>query len=231
MIGKQFNLTADCLPVPTCGLNHNPPIATFESSIPRSTTCLCRSLPTRKMFALPVQELTDYERSIECADVNAYVAPSCGGGAPNATWDNSVNPVGLNGPSASGAECLTHASSAGANRGQDLLDPSPWPTNPMKITSQSGPQNGNFVTTSNSVVTIPIIDPSSVPRIWWPSHGGGFHAGVHQPWSTTEALGTTAGDINVIVMNIAGCSATANSANPVVGGAGTSPIPVRLISP
>jgi len=38
------------------------------------------------------------------------------------------------------------------------------------------------------------------------------------------------GSINVTVLNIAGCSSTNNGANPVVGGSGTSPIPVRLIT-
>jgi hypothetical protein len=42
--------------------------------------------------------------------------------------------------------------------------------------------------------------------------------------------GTNLGDINVTVLNIAGCSTTPNGANPV-GGPGTSPIPVRLITP
>jgi hypothetical protein len=39
------------------------------------------------------------------------------------------------------------------------------------------------------------------------------------------------GDIQINVLNIAGCSATNNGANPVVGGSGTSPVPVRLITP
>jgi len=40
-----------------------------------------------------------------------------------------------------------------------------------------------------------------------------------------------AGDINVTVLNIAGCSNSPNTAAAVVGGSGTSPIPVRLITP
>jgi hypothetical protein len=42
--------------------------------------------------------------------------------------------------------------------------------------------------------------------------------------------GTNIGDINVTVLNIVGCSTTPTGANPVVG-PGTSPIPVRLITP
>jgi hypothetical protein len=43
--------------------------------------------------------------------------------------------------------------------------------------------------------------------------------------------GTTAGDIKVTVLNISGCSSTPNVAAPPVVGSGTSPVPVRLITP
>jgi hypothetical protein len=38
-------------------------------------------------------------------------------------------------------------------------------------------------------------------------------------------------DIQVTVLNIAGCSAINNGANPIVGDSGSSPVPVRLITP
>jgi hypothetical protein len=42
-----------------------------------------------------------------------------------------------------------------------------------------------------------------------------------------------AGDINITVLNIAGCAGSSASTGnpPVVGGSGTSPVPVRLITP
>jgi hypothetical protein len=43
-------------------------------------------------------------------------------------------------------------------------------------------------------------------------------------------LPSTPGDINITVLNIVGCSTTPTGANPVVG-PGTSPVPVRLITP
>jgi hypothetical protein len=41
------------------------------------------------------------------------------------------------------------------------------------------------------------------------------------------------GDIQVTVLNIAGCSnnSTNNGVTPVIGDSGTSPVPVRLITP
>jgi hypothetical protein len=107
---------------------------------------------------------TDYEQSIECADVTtSYTVLSCGGGATNLQWDNGVNPGGAGGLSALGAECLIHATAAGNNKGQDTLNPGPWPTSPMQITAESGPQSGNLVTNSSSIVTIPIIDTAGIP--------------------------------------------------------------------
>jgi hypothetical protein len=101
----------------------------------------------------------------------------------------------------------------------------------MKITADSGPFNTQLVTTSSSIVTIPILDNASV----FPATGGTVSVvGYLQAFINQIDSGTglaPAGSINITVLNIAGCSATNNGAPPVVGGAGTSPIPVRLITP
>jgi Flp pilus assembly protein TadG len=177
---------------------------------------------------------TDYEQSIECADVaTSYQVLSCGGGAAYLQWDSTVNPgAPPNGNNATplGAECLIHASNYGPLQGQDLLDPSPWPSNPMQIRAQSGPQNGNLVTTSNSIVTIPIFDQTPFTPTFTPTTV--TVVGFLQAFINQVDLGPSppAGSINITVLNIAGCSSTNNGANPVVGGSGTSPIPVRLIT-
>jgi hypothetical protein len=91
-------------------------------------------------------------------------------------------------------------------------------------------KSGSLVTTSSSIVTIPIIDTTN-PLV----HGGGAVTvvGFLQAFINQVDDGTTApaGSINITVLNIAGCSATNNAANPVGGGSGTSPVPVRLIGP
>jgi Putative Flp pilus-assembly TadE/G-like len=232
--GETFNLTADCAPGPGCALADNPPKAIPSTTNPPKVEYVPLQVVANSKNVCPAcAGATDYEQSIECADVNTYIAPSCGGGAPNATWDNSVNPGagGVTGLSASGAVCLTHATSAGLGRGQDVLDPSPWPGNPMTITV---PLSGNLVTTSSSIVTIPIID-TCVGAGCFPAAGGavtviGFMQAFINQVQDGGTPGTTAGDINITVLNIAGCSASPNGANPVVGGAGTSPVPVRLIT-
>jgi hypothetical protein len=101
----------------------------------------------------------------------------------------------------------------------------------MKITAQSGPQNGNLVTTSSSIVTIPLIDTGSFP----PTGGSVVIDGFMQAFIDEVHGGgnpSHQGDIQVTVLNIAGCSnnSTSSGLTPVVGGAGTSPIPVRLIT-
>jgi len=173
-----------------------------------------------------------YEEGIECADANSYAYLSCGGGSTQAQWDNMVNPGTLAGPTATGAECLIHATGAGSGMGQDTIDTSLWPTGPMNIMAGSGPQSGNVVSTSNSVVTIPIVDNTVIVNGGGPVTIVGYLQAFIDEVEPTGVLGQyNAGDLLVHVLNIAGCSSTNNGAKPIVGGTGTSPIPVRLITP
>jgi hypothetical protein len=239
IVGKQFNLTADCqVGLPTCSvLPDNPPKVPSSSTAtnPQVDYVPAQVTPTNPKNVCPVcAGATDYEQSIECADANAYAVLSCGGGAANATWDNSNNPGGGTGLSASGAECLINAPTSSMGQGQDIFnDPGPWPAAPFQIQAgTNNPQSPKLVTTSSSIVTIPIIDNTN-PLIT--SQGpvtivGFMQAFINQVQSGGTP-GTTAGDIQITVLNIAGCSATPNTANPVVGVSGTSPIPVRLIAP
>jgi hypothetical protein len=246
VIGETLNLTADCVsPGPGCTLLSpgNPPgigpANSYSPSYPQVEyvpgLVTPPSSPNPNVCSSTCTGTTNYELSIECADVStSYRVLSCGGGATSAQWDNTVYPGGLTGLSALGAECLINASSHGLNKGQDLLDPTPWPDNPMKITAQSGLQDGNFVTTSSSIVTIPIID-NTPANFQVGSPYGVTVVGFIQAFINEVRGGnpTHQGDINVTVLNIAGCSngSTNIGVTPVVGGSGSSPIPVRLITP
>jgi hypothetical protein len=219
-----------CHPAP------NPPGA-FSASAVQYVPAVVNTVNTQNVCPA-CAGTTDFERSIECADVaTSYQVLSCGGGTVQIQWDDGTNP-GVKGTNATslGGQCLTHASSEGAGQGQDLLQPtSLWPTVPFQFKAQSGPQNGNLVTTSNSIVTIPILDRKTA----LPAGGGvvtldGFLQAFINYVDTGTGGGTTPppeGSINITVLNIVGCSNTNNGAPPVVGGAGTSPIPVRLITP
>src|SRR6202041_2076516 len=111
------------------------------------------------------------------------------------------------------------------NKGQDQLDPNGWPDNPMQITAQSGAQNGKLVTTSSSIVTIPIVDTTNSI----PATGGNIKIAGYMQAFINEVRGgggASAGDIEVTVLNIAGCSSvsTNSGVTPVVGGSGSSPV-------
>lgn len=244
VIGETLNLTADCAsPGPGCTLLSpgNPPGIGPANSLPNypqveyvPALVTTPSSPNPNVCPSTCTGTTDYEQSIECADVTtSYTVLSCGGGATNAHWDSTVYPGGLTGLSALGAECLINASTHGINKGQDKLDnPGPWPTSPMQITAESPPQKGNFVTTSSSIVTIPIID-NTTANFQVGSPYGVIVVGFLQAFIDEVHGGTHPGDIGVHVLNIVGCSnsSTNSGVTPVVGGSSTSPIPVRLITP
>jgi hypothetical protein len=232
VIGKSFNLTADCRDRPhdSCNLRHTPPKATYDSEnpqvdyVPAQITANANDVCPSPSSCTENDAYPDYQGSVQCHDVNPY---PCGGPNNNTTWDNTVNPGKMDGPSAMGAECLINA----ANGQDQLQNLGTWPAAPFQFKAQSGPQNGNTLTTSNSIVTIPIIDPKTFQR---DSPLGVTVVGFMQAFINQVQDGsdnTTAGDINITVLNIAGCSATPNAAPAVVGGSGTSPIPVRLITP
>jgi hypothetical protein len=233
VIGETFNLTADCKGGGAgCALRngHNPPKATYSVTnrqvdyVPAVVTTSPNDVCPSVASCTENPTYPNYQYGIQCSNVNPNPYP-CGGTVNNTTWDNTVNPRGPGGPSALGTECLIRAAS-----GQDLLqNVGLWPAVPFEFEAQSGPQNGNVVTTSSSIVTIPIIDPKTfqVDAPLGVTVIGFMQAFINQVQDGTG--GTIPGDINVTVLNIAACSTTPNGANPVVG-QGTSPIPVRLIT-
>jgi hypothetical protein len=250
VIGEPLNLTPDCPPVPNCNTlisNPNPPgigqqsthVPPYPPAYPQVEYVPAQVTPnSNDVCPLPASctenaQYPDYQHSIQCHDVNPY---PCGGSVNNFSWDPTVNPrhpFRHNGPSALGAECLIRASNSGSGQGQDVLqDPSPWPAAPFQFAAQSGPQAGNVVTTSSSIVTIPIIDNTAANFHSTGTYGvtivGFMQAFINQVQDGNG--GTYLGDINVTVLNIVGCSTTPTGANPVVG-SGTSPVPVRLITP
>lgn len=241
VVGEEFYLHADCqIPIGTpCALAHNPPgIANGWNGGHHSVDYVPALITANSgSNVCPACEgATDYERSIECADVTtSYQVLSCGGGTANAQWDHNISPGGSTGLSALGAECLTNATGTGNNQGQDAIDNlGPWPTSPMQIKAGSGAQKGNLVTTSSSIVTIPILDISQGAI---PASGGNITiAGYLQAFIEQVHGGGNAqhqGDIEIRVLNITGCGSASTNLNvtPVIGGSGTSPVPVRLIAP
>jgi|HubBroStandDraft_5_1064220.scaffolds.fasta_scaffold41399_3 hypothetical protein len=174
-----------------------------------------------------------FEEGTACCYAATYF---CGGNQPNADWDPTVSPEHgrATGPAAVATECLIHASTTGPGNGQDLLDyPSAWPSGPAQITAgTANPMSSQVVTTSSSIVTIPIIAPAGFTP---PNPGpvtvlGFLQAFVNEVSNNTGPPNHT-GEINITVMNVIACSQTPNGNAPIIGGNGASAIPVRLISP
>jgi hypothetical protein len=252
VIGEQLNLTPDCPPGPNCNIlisNPQPPgIGTSLSAkgppypppypqveyVPAQVTPNSNDVCPSPASCTENAQYPDYQHSIQCHDVNPY---PCGGSVNNFSWDPTVNPRHPNrhtGPSALGAECLIRATDWGSGQGQDVLqNPGGWPATPFQFLAQSGPQNTNVVTTSSSIVTIPIIDTSNTTIFQSGIPYGVTVVGFMQAFINQVQDGTgvtNLGDINLTVLNIVGCSTTPTGANPVVG-PGTSPVPIRLITP
>src|SRR5580693_3858779 len=171
VIGETFNLTPDCKPGPTCGLlsGTNPPGLGPQNNtsvppyypqveyVPAQVTPNSNDVCPSPASCTENVQYPDYQHSIQCHDVNPYPC----GGSVNPTV-NPRHPNRHNGPSALGAECLIRATDSGSGQGQDVLqNPGGWPAAPFQFLAQSGPQNTNVVTTSSSIVTIPIIDQTA----------------------------------------------------------------------
>lgn len=244
VVGEQFYLHSDCpiSGVSPCALVDNPPGIPSSWRAGHQQVDYVVALVTPPASPNPnvcpptATGGTDYEQSIACADVStSYQVLTCGGGAANAQWDNSINPGGLGGSSAIATEWLIHATTTGLDKGQDSLTNSgPWPASPMQITGgTASAQNGNLVTTSNSIVTIPIVDTSAALP---PTGGNVTIDGYIQAFINEVHGGPNAhhqGDIQITVLNIVGCSSSSTNlaVTPVVGVSGSSPVPVRLIGP
>ena len=212
-VGEAIALNLGCKNVPnnSCVVNPNPPAAGsyVPALVPANSANLCP--------ACSVGAPTNYEQIIGCCSQTSILVPpdSCGATTPNATVDFTINPGPPGNETQNGVQCLTHKPS------HDTLDTSMFPTGPMQISAGSGPQSGKLVTTSSSIVTMPIFD-DSLPI---PPSGQVTVVGFLQAF-INDAPGS--GTINVTILNVVGCGNNPGAGAPVSAG-GISPIPVRLI--
>jgi hypothetical protein len=162
---------------------------------------------------------SDYETSIDCCDsatppANQYACGVVGPTPPNPAVNTVLVDPLLSTQTNNGLQCVTNHPS------EDTLDPTELlaGTGPPKITAGSGPQLGNLVTTSRSIVTFPIIEALNVT----PLRVVGFLQVFVDPVAPSPA------PPNAHILNVVGCG-NSPGAPPAVLGGGYSPIPVRLI--
>jgi Flp pilus assembly protein TadG len=243
VIGETFNLNADCVQgaadcvptPPTFGnMLNNPPIYTPPPPPPpprflEYVPALISGIPG----AVPSCALTSgYQRAIAGCDQNTVYACGTPNGALTNLKENPANTSpGSAGDTSIAVQCLINQSV-----GQDRLDTAGTPVFPFQIHAGKGSplvvaglvSSDDLITSSSSIVTIPIYDsnpPVQLVGVEPPVTIVGFLQVFINGVDTTT--GNTTGNINVTVMNVAGCSNGATSP-PVFG---TSPVPVRLITP
>jgi Putative Flp pilus-assembly TadE/G-like len=177
---------------------------------------------------------TDFEKSTECCDGIAFDFQQCGASTSPATWDQSLDPSGPNGPAESGLQCLIHTTTTGQLSGQqDSLDVTNFQagSGPPKISPGTFSQTryniaGNAVMdTSDSIITVPLFQvPATMPANSQLRIVGFLQLFVNY----VKPPGSRQPDMDAYIVNVIGCGNSAASGSAVSGG-GVSPIPVRLV--
>jgi Flp pilus assembly protein TadG len=231
VIGEGFEMVSTCGPGPGC-IPGTPTVGTggggrtlyyYPAQMPAATNA-CPAVCTGG---------TNFEQDIECCNPTPI---SCGTTftAPvvnSLKLDDTVFPEGGGGPAQSGVECLIHQS---GGSGMDSLNSGPPLTYPLQISvGNDHPLAGtvltsnDLVTTSDSLVTIPVYDetvPPTTPTNLTSVNIIGFLQ-VFIDRAFPAGGGPKAGEFHVTVVNVSGCGNSA-SGTPVSGG---SAVPVRLI--
>lgn len=226
VIGEIFQLNADCNSSGTCNSGNG---GTFTLTPGVNPSGILQYVPGQIVgtpVAVPTCATTnDYQKAIAgCDQTTPY---QCGVQAGSLSSENTSyvnlneNPGGLNGDAITAGKCLI-----GSDRGGgDQISTAAYP---YQITAGAGNPTGvtGLVTTSDSIITLPIYDGSQL-----------------QPNGSNQAPVTIVGFLQVFVdpnlgsstyplltvLNIAGCgNGVSPAAQPVYG---TSPVPVRLITP
>jgi Flp pilus assembly protein TadG len=223
VIGETFNLVADCGASPgNCkgGAGFiNPPAVNPAGSLqylpgqvlgtPVAVPGCVAASPYQGAIA-GCDQSTPYQCGVQSSSL----------GANASQVDFTENPSGPSGDTSTAAQCLIQQA-----KGQDGLNISAYPYqiqagsgNPLKVT-------GSVITSSNSIVSLPIYDATTLTIKG--NEAAVTIVGFLQVF--INFVDTTTGNLNVTVLNVAGCGNSATSTSPFV--TGTSPVPVRLITP
>jgi Flp pilus assembly protein TadG len=209
-IGEHYTLRNNCSGT-NCSTMKNPPTAFHY--VPAYITATAMAAPSCSNGAND-----EYQKAITGCDVNTVYA--CGNAA-TAQADLTAN----RGADISAAlQCITNMPA-----GNDSLDVSAYP---FQIKSGSAnpiiPSAGTqVITSSNSIMSLPIYDNTAGP----PPHTltGRYPVVPIVGYLQVFINGVDAsGNMDVYVLNIAGCG---NDASTTLSAPGSSPVPIRLITP
>jgi len=238
-IGETITLTSACVGQSGCNLPgppNNPTPPGPGQYLPMLLPDTHRYCPSASAPGCPVAG-TNFEKSTECCDGTAFDFQQCGVSGTTATWDPTVNPGGPNGATRQGLQCLIHTTTRkppGKNPEQDTLDVSFANNGLLQIQPGSFSQSrynvapGSVISTSDSIITVPLFDVSS----WQPATHqviivGFLQLFVNYPGPTLGDIAPR-GDMNAYILNVSGCGSGLAPGSAVSGG-GVSAIPVRLI--
>jgi hypothetical protein len=227
VIGEQFVLYPDCYQgTGTC--NFAPPFTRAPTSIPGRLPYLPGLAPATSAAVPSCGNANAYQQAIAgCDQTTAY---QCGVAYASAATPNQLdlneNPSGNSGDTSTAVQCLIHQAG-----GHDALDTTVYPYqfqagsgNPLNVAGSTP------ITSSSSIVSLPIYDNTNpIPLGQQPSV---TIVGFLQVFIQNVLAGTTqfdSGTVQVTVLNVAGCgTGVPSGTTPVYG---TSPVPVRLITP
>lgn len=227
VIGEQFNLVPDCNSTGKCNpLIQNPPQANYGGASPPTLQYLAGVSSTA--LAVPSCATTDsYQEALAGCDQSTVY--HCG--VSSASLGVNANRVDFNenpGPATSdtsiAAQCLIQQV-----KGNDTLFTNVYPYQIVAGAGNPLSVSGSPVTTSNSILTIPIYDGNGTIALV----PNGFDeapvtiVGFLQVFIKVDPV--VNGSLDVTVLNVAGCGT--GVANGTTALAGTSPVPVRLITP
>lgn len=239
VIGETFLLGSDCTVNRTnCepgNLYDNPPQYNGPNNPTPNVLEYIPALVSGTPVAVPsCVTSTTFQPAIAGCDQSTVYACGVLDGTTVDLTENPVNPTGLTGDSGTAAQCLVNY--GGAAGGYDSIDTAGVNQTPtlFPILIHAGDNNplvkaglvasNDYVSTSNSIVTIPIITTDS----------GGQLAGAKPAVTVVgflqvfiQSFGTDPqGNMRATVLNISGCGNSATN-SPLFG---TSPVPVRLIA-
>jgi Flp pilus assembly protein TadG len=231
-VGETFWLDPNCQPgIPGTCFVRAPPGANFVGPPAQGPTNLLYYPGQVGTTVLAVPTCTSgdqYEQAIEgCDQPTNY---SCGVPGNGNQLDLTRNPAQA---TAAGVQCLTRQSDTTdltTSSGQDYLNtweaPSSYPFQMLAGTANPVALSGRPVSTSISVVSLPIYDHTTAV-VSSNSRTDVTFIGFLQVFINAV---DQFGNINVTVLNVAGCGNGTGDpvGTPVIG---NSPVPVRLITP
>ncbi len=242
VIGETFNLVVDCgmsggrRRGRACTLTDNPPIADGTGGpnsldyVPGEVSGPSTAIAANSSIdACSEATNNDYTEAVAGCDQTTVYA--CGSPLAN-TVDLTEDPGPMRNDSVNGAQCLINSGGTGLGNGQDVLVPATYPfqiqagSNSAVLATAATTHitSGSQISSSPSIVSLPIYDSNAV-RILNPVTTGVTVVGFLQVFINSVNPGN--GYINVTVMNVSGCGNAASG--PALQG--TSPVPVRLITP